>query len=711
MESVFRLVAKWAETESQLSCQSRTRDSEQFRKRGVLTGTPSEELSRAESMLDKGEYKAALKVMNALSTGKGLSAEEEMKRVLLETHVSLKLGELERAQSLIEEAMQVARQLENPLLLIDALTRKAEVSWSSGRMDAGLAAVDESRRLLEEIQDETLKTNEGEIRRREGDLLIQSGILHWYKGSLEKALELHQRSLRIREELGNRRGIADSLNNLALVYLSKGEYDTAVEYIKRSLRIREDLGNKADIASSYNNLGNVYVAKGDVNLALEYHERSLRIREELGNRQAIAMSLLNVGSLNQTSGNLSVALEHYHRSLETYEELGIPHMIALALNNLGSAYQRRGDLDKALEYHKRSLATREELGSMLDIALSLLNIGYVHWRKNDFGQAMHHYQQSLEIYEEVGNEPFAAIPLYHLVLVALDSDDREGAAQYLERFKRINESVDNRTIDQRYRVAEALSLKKSKKTRERVKAEEILERVVSEEVIDHSVTVTAMIHLCDLLLLELKLTGDEEILEKTKELTQKILEVANKQSSHTLLVESYILQSKLALVEFDVDQARILLAQAHVIAEGKGLEKLVQTVAEERELLQSQLKRWESIVQQQPSAKDMIDLTQLDSLLERMIRKTVSVLAEQDGRTLGEVAPRKKYRLTYQDILADSGKSERDRFRVGIAQIGLSQSGDILGEMYEEKKRGLFSIRKGQVEDIRKKAREMIKAA
>lgn len=618
---------------------------------------------------------------------------------------------MERAQSLIEEALQDARQMEDPALLIDALTRKAEVSWSSGRMDAGLAAVEESRRLLEEIQKEPLKIDERELRRREGDLLLQSGIIHWYKGSLEKALEFHQRSLDIREELGNRRGIADSLNNLALVYQSKGDYDTAADYHNRSLRIREDLGSRTDIASSFNNLGNVYALRGDVSRALEYHGRSLRIREELGNKQGIAMSLLNVGSLYQTGGNLNQALEHYHRSLKTYEELGIDHMIALALNNLGSAYQRKGDLDQALEYHKRSLATREELGNKQEIALSLVNIGYVHWRKNDFDQAMQHYQRSLEIYEEAGNDPYAAIPLYHIVLVALDSDDRESAAKYLRRFEQINERVDNRIIDLRYRVAKALSLKKSKRTRERVKAEEILERVVSEDVIDHSLTVTAMIHLCDLLLLEVKLTGEEEILEKTKKLTQKLLDIAKEQSSHTLLVESYILQSKLALVEFDVDQARILLAQAHVIAEEKGLEKLAQAVAEERELLQSQLKKWESILREQPSAKEMIDLTQLDSFLERMIRKTVSVLAEQDGKTLGEAAPRKEYRLTHLDLLTDSGKSERDRFRVGIAQIGLSQGGDILGEMYEEKERGLFRTRKGQVEGIRKKTRDMIERA
>ncbi len=676
-----------------------------------MTGTPPKELSRAESLLDKGEYEEALEVLKKLVSRKGLSKEDLLASLLLETRLRLRLGDLETALSLIGEAGRESETMENSLRVVDYLAAKVETYWRSGRIDEGLVTLDEFQKLLDKVKEESEEIDEVELRRREGEYLLQAGIIHWYKGNLEKSHECHQRSLEIREQLGHRRGIADSLNNLALVYQSKGEPEIAADYHERSLRIREELGSKPDIAASFNNLGNIYVLKGEMERALEYHERSLKIREELGNKQGIAMSLLNVGSIEQKIGNLTKALEYYRRSLETYEELGIGYMIALALNNIGSVYQMKGDLDQALEYHRRSLGIREELGLKQELALSLVNIGYVHWRKNSFGQAMEHYQRSLEIYEEAGNIPYAAIVLYQIVLVALDSDDKPIADQYLERFEQINNRVDNRTVDQRYRVARALSLKKSKRSRERVKAEEILGRVVSEEVTDHSLTVTAMIHLCDLLLMELKLTGEEEVLVKTKDLTRRLLDIAKEQSSQTLMVESYILQSKLALVELDIDQARILLAQAHVIAEERGLEKLARAVAAERDSLQSELKKWENIVKQQPSAQEMIDLTQMDALLERMIRKTVTVLAEQDGMTLGAEVPRRKYRLVHLDLLSDSGKTERSTFRVGIAQIGLSQSGDILNELYEEKKEGLFKIREDQVERVRKKTREMIEAA
>ncbi|MFW9944192.1 MAG: tetratricopeptide repeat protein, partial [Candidatus Sifarchaeia archaeon] len=471
-----------------------------------MTSTPKEELSRAESMLDKGEYREALEVLSTLAARKKLPPEDQFASLLLETRLRVRLGELETALSLTEVARKEVNRIENPLLVVDYLTAKTEVCWRSGRIDEGLRVLDECKRVLEELHQESGTIDEAELRRREGEYLLQAGILYWYKGNLETSREYHQRALEIRERLGHLRAIADSLNNLALVYQSKGEPDIAAEYHEQSLRIREELGSKPDIASSYNNLGNIYALKGDMTRALDFHERGLKIREELGNKHGIAMSLLNVGSINQSIGNLSRALEYYHRSLETYEELGISHMIALALNNIGSAYQVKGDLDRALEYHERSLAIREELDIKQELALSLVNLGYVHWKKNAFGQAMKYYQRSLEIYEEAGNDPYAALVLYQTVLVALDSDDITTANQHLQRFEQINRRADNRVIDQRYRVAKALSLKKSKRTRERAMAEEILASVVSEEISDHSLTVTAMIHLCDLLLLELKLT-------------------------------------------------------------------------------------------------------------------------------------------------------------------------------------------------------------
>ncbi len=597
-----------------------------------LTGSTCDELFRAKVLLERGEYRASLNLVEAAATRGGLTIDDSLAWRLLEGRLRGKLGELRRALALVDEAVQTARGSDDHLVVVQALTIRAEVSWRSGEFKEGLQSVEEGEELLARLELKHEGNLDDRINWTKGELLHQKGILLWYSGDLDGASECHQRSLKIKEELGNQQGMADSLNNLGLVLVSKGNLDKATEYYERSLSISEELGNKWNIATSLNNIGIVFTSKGDLDKALEYYERSLSIREGLGRRQDIAQSLVNIGVVYEKRGDLDQAVEHYQGSLAINEALGAKQGIALGVNNLGGIYLLRGDLDQALEYYQRSLIIYRELGIKQAVAMALANVGETYRKKGNLKKALKSYQQSLAIYKETGNDPLVAIVLFDLMVIALEQEEHALAQQHLQELEQITERADNRIIDQRYRVARALSLKASKRTRSKMKAAEILEQVVGEEVGDHSLTVIAMIHLCDLLLFELKMTRDEDLFKEIKDLTSQLLEIAEKQASPSLRAETYLLQSKLALIELDLGRARKLLRVAHSIAQEKGLKALTRTVGQERDLLQSKLHQWANIIEQQPSKQEMIDLTKLEKLLERMIRKAEVNLRERSDR-------------------------------------------------------------------------------
>lgn len=70
-----------------------------------------------------------------------------------------------------------------------------------------------------------------------------------------------------------------------------------------------------------------------------------------------------------------------------------------------------------------------------------------------------------------------------------------------------------------------------------------------------------------------------------------------------------------------------------------------------------------------------------------------------------------KYRLIYKDSLEEHPRTPKNECRVAIAQIGVSQSGDILGEFYEEKGKGLFGLRLDKVEAVKSNVRSLIEKA
>ena len=68
--------------------------------------------------------------------------------------------------------------------------------------------------------------------------------MHWNKGDLDTALDYYERSLAIREELGDKRGMGYSLNSIGLVHYYKGDYEKAEDYLEKSLDIQKEIGFK-----------------------------------------------------------------------------------------------------------------------------------------------------------------------------------------------------------------------------------------------------------------------------------------------------------------------------------------------------------------------------------------------------------------------------------------------------------------------------------
>lgn len=409
-----------------------------------------------------------------------------------------------------------------------------------------------------------------------------------------------------------------SYNNLGLVCWSKSDYKQAIEYYKKSLTISEELGKKVMIARVLNNLGNVYSQLGDLDQALEFYQQSHVIKEEFGNKRDIIISFINLGVINQFKGEIDESLDYYKKALVLSEEVDYKQHIATAVNNIGNIYSLKGDLDQAFQYYKRSFKLYKELDVKQEIAMSHSNLGEYYKKKGMRDKSLEHYHQSLALYEELGNDHSSARVLYELILEGLERNDQSATNKYLQKLQQINEQADSRSVDHHYRIANALSLKASDNARDRMKASVIFEQVINEEITNHSLTVTAMVHLCDLLLTELKTTGDKELFKEIKNLTHKLLEIAKKQSSHSLLTDTYRLEALLALAELDMKKAKEFLEKALSIADEKGLEKTAANIREEQKKLEEQIELWEELSNRKAPLEETLQHVQIEESIKEM---------------------------------------------------------------------------------------------
>ncbi|MGA1840640.1 MAG: tetratricopeptide repeat protein [bacterium] len=194
-------------------------------------------------------------------------------------------------------------------------------------------------------------------------LLHNLGILYQDRGEYEKALVQYQKSLKIKEELGNRAGVSISLHQIGMIHQYRGDYEEALVQYQKSLKIKEELGDRAGVAISLHQIGMIYQERGEYKEALVQYQKSLKIEEELGNRVGVALSLHQIGMIHQVRGEYEEALVQYQKSLKIKEELGDRSGVASSLHQIARIHQERGEFSEAFKLFVSALKILAELGS------------------------------------------------------------------------------------------------------------------------------------------------------------------------------------------------------------------------------------------------------------------------------------------------------------------------------------------------------------
>ena len=273
------------------------------------------------------------------------------------------------------------------------------------------------------------------VRDREGKakILGELGVISYYSGELEKALEYYEKALKLEEELEIKEGIAANLGNIGIVYSTRGELDKALEYYRKVLKLYEELGGKEGIAIALGNIGNIYQIKGELDKALEYYEKALKLHEDLGRKREMGANLGNIGVVYGIKGELDKALEYHEKALKLHEELGGKEGMAIALGNIGIVYKTRGELEKALEYYEKALKLDEELGRKEGIGAVYVNRGIVYGIKGELEKALECFDKALKIFEDTGSRIEAAHTLMEIGDVFLMKGDKERAVDYYQK--------------------------------------------------------------------------------------------------------------------------------------------------------------------------------------------------------------------------------------------------------------------------------------
>ena len=228
----------------------------------------------------------------------------------------------------------------------------------------------------------------------EGGAYCNLGVAYRSLGEFQKAIEYHERHLKISKEVGDRAGEGKAYGNLGNAYDSLGDFQKAIEYHERHLKISKEVGNTAGEGKAYGGLGIAYHSLGDFQKAIEYCELDLKISKEVGDRAGEGRAYGNLGITYGRLRDFPKAIEYNEQHLKISKELGDRAGEGSAYGNLGSTYLSLGDFQKAIEYHERHLKMSKEVGDRVGEGQAYYSLGNVHKSLRDFQKAIHYYKNS-----------------------------------------------------------------------------------------------------------------------------------------------------------------------------------------------------------------------------------------------------------------------------------------------------------------------------
>ncbi|KKL54592.1 hypothetical protein LCGC14_2263870 [marine sediment metagenome] len=290
----------------------------------------------------------------------------------------------------------------------------------------------------------------------------------------------------------------------------------------------------------------------------------------------------------------------------------------------------KGEIHRSLELNKEAFELAEDSKDRELTSASLINIAEKYQFLGDYDNAKLYAERAIEIQYQ----PWLIYMLGSMIDILLDKGDIEEANHYFQQVSEIREKDKSKINDIFYRYYKALLLKTSLRSKNRVKSEKLLKQIIDDEDVSGGIKsfeaqgrIFAIINLCDLLLIELRITNYPEIIDEIQPYIQKLLDFAEQQQSYWILCETHLLQAKLSLLTFDIKKAKRFLTQAQQIAERFAFTQLSTKIAEENNDLLKREDLWEKLKREGAPMADRVELARLDEQIEGMVRNPTILTA------------------------------------------------------------------------------------
>jgi serine/threonine-protein kinase PknK len=220
-------------------------------------------------------------------------------------------------------------------------------------------ALREARQWLEDLLARGADASIGPARARA--LIAAGGIAYW-QADLGRARDLYEQAVELYRTLGDRRGMADALHNLALVPMMTGDPPLARRLLAQSRDLWLELGDQWQAALATARLGYSSLFEGAYEQALSHVDEIMPVIRARGDRFWLITGLTGVAEAQRLLGRFEQARQNFAEALRLALEANDLASVTVLLGPLSNLEGAAGDHDRAVRLWAACEAIKQRIG-------------------------------------------------------------------------------------------------------------------------------------------------------------------------------------------------------------------------------------------------------------------------------------------------------------------------------------------------------------
>jgi non-specific serine/threonine protein kinase len=250
----------------------------------------------------------------------------------------------------IERALRVTEGIGAPRWRVPALKHAYRFANAMGDMNAARAHLQARETLVFALNDEL----------GIAELLLNRAGLARLEHNLDTAQSLADEAHSHFRRLGNQSGVAAALTVLGLIKRSRGDAVGARADFDASLRLRQEIGEKETLGESLGMSAAAAFRAGDFASAHARFDELFALAQEQDDKALMRHALVNLGEVTRAAGNYREARPHYEASLTLARALPAKLHIGCAMQGLGYVAVQEGNLPRARECFEECFTLYQE---------------------------------------------------------------------------------------------------------------------------------------------------------------------------------------------------------------------------------------------------------------------------------------------------------------------------------------------------------------